>query len=431
VNAGVSWTDISGNLPNIPVNDIVVDPDIPGTFYIGTDAGVGISTDNGATWNTLGDGLPRVVVDALVLQRATRTLLAATHGRSVWQIGVPLAGASSQPSITSLVPASADSGSGPFTIAVTGKNFGPNAKARWNGQILGTAFFDSTHLQVAIAPENVAAPGRATITVFNPDPGTGNSNAVPFSVGPAPVSSSNAAVGAANPTGGSTIGERSIASLYGTNLSSVTVVSDQLPPLPTTLGGSTLTFNQTLQVPLFFVSPGQINFQVPLFGVTRPTQETLVIGEGLLSTSITVTVAPYAPAIFTTNSQGSGQASALVNGTASIAAPVGAFPGSRPIQKGEYLSLYCTGLGDVRNRPGLGAPSPSTPLASTLTNPTVTLANQPVDPALVVFSGLAPGFVGLYQVNFQIPPAAPSGNAVPVTLAIGGSTSNSATIAIQ
>lgn len=430
VDAGANWTDFSGDFPNLPVNDLVVDPDIPGTFYVGTDAGVGISSDNGASWNTLGFGLPRVVVHSLVLQRATRTLLAATHGRSVWQIGVPLAGASGQPVISSIVPASANSGIGPFTIAVTGSNFGPNSKARWNGQIRGTAFFDATHLQVAIPPEDVAAVGRASITVFNPDPGTGTSNAMAFTIGPAPASSSSAAVSAAFPTGGSSLGQRSIASLYGTGLSAVTSVADAAPPLPGTLGGTTLTIGGNF-VPLFFVSPGQINFQVPFLSVSGPTPFPLVIQQGLFSTTITVTLAPYAPAIFTTNSQGIGQASALINGTASIAAPVGAFPGSRPIQKGEYLSLYCTGLGDVRNRPGLGGPSPANPLASTLTNPAITLGNQPIDPALVVFSGLAPGYVGLYQVNFQIPPTAPSGDAVPVTLAIGGLTSNTAMIAIQ
>jgi uncharacterized protein (TIGR03437 family) len=430
VDAGANWADFSGNLPNLPVNDLVVDPDIPGTFYVGTDAGVEISSDNGATWNTLGAGLPRVVVHSLVLQRATRTLVAATHGRSVWQIGVPLAGASAQPVISSIVPDSANSGIGPFSIAVTGLNFGPNSKARWNGQVRGTAFFDSTHLQVAIPSEDVAAVGRASITVFNADPGTGTSNAMVFKIGPAPVSSSNAAVSAAFPTGGSSLGQRSIASLYGTGLSAVTAVADALPPLPATLGGTTLTLGGNF-VPLFFVSPGQINFQVPFLNVTGPTQFPLVIQQGLFSTTITVTLAQYAPAIFTANAQGTGQASALINGTASVAAPAGAFPGSRPVKKGEFLQLYCTGLGDVRTRPGLGAPSPGNPPTTTLTNPAITLGNEPLDPALVVFSGLAPGFVGLYQVNFQIPPTAASGDAVPVRLAIGGFTSNTATIAIQ
>ncbi len=71
----------------------------------------------------------------------------------------------------------------------------------------------------------------------------------------------------------------------------------------------------------------------------------------------------------------------------------GAFPGSRPVNKGESISLYCTGLGDVRNRLGLGGPSPTSPLASTLTPASVTIGG--VD-APVSFAGLAPGFVGLY-----------------------------------
>src|ERR1039457_971873 len=389
-----------------------------------------VSTDNGATWNTLGSGLPRVVVHSLVLQRATRVLVAASHGRSVWQIGVPLRGASGQPFISSLVPSSVNAGNASFTIAVSGSNFGPNSKVRWNGQNRGTATLDSGHLQVFIQPEDVAAVGRVSITVFNPDPGTGFSNAVAFRIGPPPASSSNAAVSAAYPLGGSSLGLRSISSLYGTNLASQTSVADGLPPLPFTLGGTTLIMGGG-SVPVFFVSPGQINFQVPFFTITAPAQASLVITQGLLSSTITVTVTPYAPAIFTTNAQGSGQAAAQIANTASIAAPVGAFAGSRPIQKGEYLTLYATGLGDVRNRPVLGGPSPGNQIATTLTNPVVTLGNQPVAPALVIFSGLAPGYVGLYQVNFQIPPTAPSGNAVPVTLTIGGSTSNTATIAIQ
>jgi uncharacterized protein (TIGR03437 family) len=75
--------------------------------------------------------------------------------------------------------------------------------------------------------------------------------------------------------------------------------------------------------------------------------------------------------------------------------------------------------------------SPSNPPAATLTQPAVTLAGPALDPpALLVFAGLAPGFVGLYQVNFQIPNTAPSGDAIPVTLTIGGFTSNTATTAI-
>jgi uncharacterized protein (TIGR03437 family) len=52
-------------------------------------------------------------------------------------------------------------------------------------------------------------------------------------------------------------------------------------------------------------------------------------------------------------------------------------------------------------------------------------------PAEVLYSGLAPGFVGLYQVDVQVPAAAPSGSAVPLELSIGGAVSNVVTIAVQ
>lgn len=429
-DAGLTWTDISGNLPNMPMNDLVIDPDRPGTLYVATDAGVMISTDNGASWNSLGNGLPRVVVSSLALHRPARILRAATHGRSVWEIGVPLAGASAQPTISAITPAIVNAGAGEFIIAVTGANFGTNTRIRWNGTDRGTSVIDSSHIQVAIPSHDVASIGRASLTAFDPNPGAGSSNAVAFTIGPAPASNSNAVVSAANPLGGNSLGQRSIATLYGTNLSAHTGIADSTPPLPFTLGGTTMSIGGNI-VPMFFVSPGQINFQVPFLNFTRATTVPLIITQGLLSTTFTVTVAPYAPAIFTTNAQGSGQASALINGTGSLAAPAGAFPSSRPIKRGEYLALYGTGLGDVTNRPGLGGASPTSPLAATLTKPIVTLGDQPVDPTLVVFSGLAPSFVGLYQVNFQIPATAPVGDAVPVTLAIGGLTSNAATIAIQ
>jgi photosystem II stability/assembly factor-like uncharacterized protein len=88
-NAGTNWTDISGNLPNVPVNDIVVDPDMPNTFYVGTDVGAFETTDGGATWAPLGTGLPAVVIMSLKLHHATRILRAASYGRSAWDIQLP------------------------------------------------------------------------------------------------------------------------------------------------------------------------------------------------------------------------------------------------------------------------------------------------------------------------------------------------------
>ena len=204
-------------------------------------------------------------------------------------------------------------------------------------------------------------------------------------------------------------------------------LADSAPPLPNALAGTTLILGGQI-LPLFFVSPTQINFQLPFATISGPTKFQMVITNGRMSSQIDVTLTPFSPSLFTTNSQGTGQASALINGTATIVAPTGKFPGSRPAAKNEFIQLYCTGLGDVTNRPGLGAASPSTNLASTLATPTVLIGNVQAD---VSFAGLSPGFVGLYQVNLQIPPNAPSGDAVPVVLTIGGVKSNTATIAIQ
>jgi hypothetical protein len=90
-NSLASITDITANLPNIPVNDIVVDPDQPGTLYLATDIGVFISVDGGNLWSPMITGLPRSAVTALKLQRSSRILFAATHGRSVWELQLPAA----------------------------------------------------------------------------------------------------------------------------------------------------------------------------------------------------------------------------------------------------------------------------------------------------------------------------------------------------
>ena len=88
VNGGANWTDISGNLPNTPVNDIAIDPDISNTLYVGTDVGVFSTSNGGTSWSTLSSGLPTVAVLGLKFHHASRTLRAVTHGRSVWDLSL-------------------------------------------------------------------------------------------------------------------------------------------------------------------------------------------------------------------------------------------------------------------------------------------------------------------------------------------------------
>jgi len=181
-----------------------------------------------------------------------------------------------------------------------------------------------------------------------------------------------------------------------------------------------------IAAPLFGVYGTQINFQVP-WQLSGQTQTALTVTSGdLTSASITVPLAASAPGIFLLNS--AAQAAVEIAGTASVAAPVSEFPGSLPAQRGEYITIYCTGLGAVSNQPATGALALVSPLSSTSGGPlTVSIGGVNAKPS---FSGLAPGFLGLYQINVQVPSTAPLGSAVPLTISIGGQTSNQATIAV-
>jgi len=85
-NQGATWTNISGNLPNFPANDLVVDPTDTQTIFLATDLGVWATRNQGATWYALGAGLPLQAVLGLRLHTATRQLFAFTHGRSAWKL---------------------------------------------------------------------------------------------------------------------------------------------------------------------------------------------------------------------------------------------------------------------------------------------------------------------------------------------------------
>jgi photosystem II stability/assembly factor-like uncharacterized protein len=91
-NYGASWTDISSNLPEGPVNAIVIDPENTATLYVGTDYGVYYTTNTGDSWSLLGTELPFSAVDDLMLHNGTRKLRAATHGRSIFEFDLTQTG---------------------------------------------------------------------------------------------------------------------------------------------------------------------------------------------------------------------------------------------------------------------------------------------------------------------------------------------------
>ena len=95
MDGGVTWATLdgegSGQIPDIPVHSLVVDPHRSTRLFIGTDLGVMVSVDGGAHWMTEVDGMPNVVTEWLVIANAPegRSLYAFTHGRGVWRAKLP------------------------------------------------------------------------------------------------------------------------------------------------------------------------------------------------------------------------------------------------------------------------------------------------------------------------------------------------------
>jgi uncharacterized protein (TIGR03437 family) len=184
--------------------------------------------------------------------------------------------------------------------------------------------------------------------------------------------------------------------------------------LPTTLGGTTLLINSTA-VPLFSVSATQIVFQAPWQLVSQTSASIVVTSSGGTSSTFMASVAATAPGVFTSGSlqiqNVSGQA----------------ISSSNPAKPGDVIVTYCVGLGPVSNQPATGAASSGNPLSQTQDTVTATLGGIA---APVQFAGLAPGYVGLYQVNIQIPGNAPLGNSIALVVTSGGVSSISAPVAI-
>ncbi len=84
-----TWTASSNGIPQVPVSSIAIDPQDSNSLYAGTDIGVYHSTDGGANWVPLGSGLPRVAVFDVKISNVQRYLRIATHGRGIWEIGIP------------------------------------------------------------------------------------------------------------------------------------------------------------------------------------------------------------------------------------------------------------------------------------------------------------------------------------------------------
>ncbi len=179
-----------------------------------------------------------------------------------------------------------------------------------------------------------------------------------------------------------------IFSIFGVNLSGVTTGVTQTP-IPDVLGNVRVEINNQ-RLPLFFVSPNQINAMIP--HNYQPVQNAVlrVIRDNVPGTPVRVDVVPAVPGIF----QQAAGVGVVVNQNGSVNGPTS---GERP---GRAIVIYATGLGPVRNPPNPGVPASLTQLSPSLQMASVTIGGLH---AAVAFSGLTPGFIGLYQINAVVP----------------------------
>jgi uncharacterized protein (TIGR03437 family) len=236
-----------------------------------------------------------------------------------------------------------------------------------------------------------------------------------------PTVTAQGVVHAASDQGGVPIAPGGLITVYGVNLSDGVGQNTGLP-LPQQLNGTqVLLGNQPL--PILYTSAGQLNVQVP-YTVPVNTQYQLTVQHGnALSLPQQLVVAAGLPGVFTVNQQGTGQGAIMKSDGVTLAQPV------TPASIGETVVIYCTGLGAVTPAVKEGAPAPSTPSLSTTVNTvTVTIGGQA---AQVAFSGLTPGYAGLYQVNAVVPAGITTGDSVPVVVSVAGQTSPPATIAVK
>ena len=207
-------------------------------------------------------------------------------------------------------------------------------------------------------------------------------------------------------------------SIFGSNLASSLSQADSIP-LSTSLGGVGVTINST-PAPLLFVSGGQINAQLP-WNAGSGTASVVVTRDGAASTPVNFPVGALNPGIFTLSGDGTGQAIAYGNSDGAFAAPAGSVPPpytAHPAKIGDPTSLVilATGMGTVDPQVNTGDIPPSGTLSRTVIVPTVLVGGVA---AQVVFSGLAPGFVGVNQINIVIAAGTPVGDAVPVQIRDG------------
>ena len=313
-------------------------------------------------------------------------------------------------------PVSVTAGSSAFTLTVNGAYFAPGSAVLWNGNALTTTFGSTTQVSAVVPANLVAVAGSASVSVSNP--GGLLSKAVAFLVASVPPP---AISGPAITSGGvvnafsslPSIAPGALISIYGTNLAPGDAHAPATP-LPKSLSGIVVSING-IPAPLLFVSATQINAQAP-FELAPGPATVVVHGGALESPAVKVEVRAAAPGILAL----AGDRALAVN------YPGGALnTAQNPVHPGEYVVVYLTGQGLVDRTVPSGAESPADPFVLPLAPVSAKLGGKAAE---IAFAGLAPGFVGLLQINLLVPDIAAGEQALEVT--VGDIPANTAVLSI-
>jgi large repetitive protein len=229
-----------------------------------------------------------------------------------------------------------------------------------------------------------------------------------------------------NPVVGAPLSPGTIAQVYGTGLAPA-AASTGPAPLPIKFG-TTFALVGATQAPLYSLSSGQINIQIP-YEVAANQQTPIILSvNNALTLPLMLNMVAAAPGVLSDDKGPNGPSFQDGAGIVAQHSSNGTLVSSTsPAAPGEYLVMYLVGMGATNPAVASGAETPTAPLSYATAQPTVTVGSQT---STILFAGLTPGFVGLYQIDFQVPPGASSGNLV-VTVTQNGVAANSTLLPVS